>query len=205
MRNVQPYIIIALTITIVLLLLFKKSPKSDNEPFERELASRSEQIRVLGLQNQSLIDSIKLIKSKETEEKAVFNAKLEAKNREISKLRTRSTEQRKEVQPLIDSFPALQAHINTIDSTVAALDSANRMKDVRIAGLELTNGKLSLNITALQANFDEAMKLRAEQFALAEAENERLDKEVKKEIRKKKLAQVLIPVVGIGAFLLGAQ
>jgi chromosome segregation ATPase len=160
---------------------------------------------VLGLQNQSLIDSIKLIKSKETEEKAVFNAKLEAKNREISKLRTRSTEQRKEVQPLIDSFPALQAHINTIDSTVAALDSANRMKDVRIAGLELTNGKLSLNITALQANFDEAMKLRAEQFALAEAENERLDKEVKKEIRKKKLAQVLIPVVGIGAFLLGAQ
>jgi chromosome segregation ATPase len=195
MRDIKTWIIVGLGIVIVLLLLFKKSPKSDNKPFERELASREHQIRVLGLQNQSLIDSIKSLDKKEAEEKAVFNAKLEAKNREISKLRTKSAEQRKEVQPLIDSFPPLRAHIDTMDSTVAALDSTNRMKDVRIAGLELTNGKLSLNITALQANFDEAMKLRSEQASIMEAENERLAKEVKKQTRLTKLFQA-ISVIG---------
>jgi chromosome segregation ATPase len=201
MRNVQPYIIIALTIIIVLLLLFDKDPEVDNSAYQREINSQNEQIRVLGLQNQSLIDSIKSLDRMEAEEKAVFNAKLEAKNREISKLRTKSSEQRKEVQPLIDSFPALRAHIDTMDSTVVALDSTNRMKDVRIAGLELTNGKLSLNITALQANFDEAMKLRSEQASLMEAENERLAKEVRKERRAKKLFQVL-SVIGPVAVVL---
>jgi hypothetical protein len=191
--SLQTWIIIALLICIAIIISFWPKPVDNSEPFKREIVTLNSHIETLNQDRAKLRAEIDTIKAQEAKYKQVYETKVKDQSALIAKLKGNP-----KVITVLKENPE-------VDSLVHALDSAVMMRDVRIASLEFTQLKMELTITGLTANFEESLKLEREKFALAEQRIADLEKQNRKERRKKKLSQVLIPIVAAGAFLLGVQ
>jgi hypothetical protein len=194
MRDVKTWIIVGLGIVIVVLLLFWPSYEPpDTTVFKREIAAQNKQIAVLSAELKKKAekfqsDSLRLAKDSVEHKKHV--SKLESR---ISQLKANTR-----VVYIREQEPS-------IDSLITAQDSLIVRSVQRVAALEGEMFALRQDMSKVFTDCESRFQAQLEKEKLTEAENERLAKEVKKGRRKKKLAQILIPIVGVGAFLIGAQ
>jgi hypothetical protein len=127
------------------------------------------------------------------------SARIASLTNDNKRLRSNVHKSRPNVQPYLDSLPVLK-------SFVAQQDSLIENQDSTISYLQAANYRTMKEFDALSiAIVDErkiAEKMIQDCDSNREAVQKDVDRDVKKERRKKVLAQVLIPIVAVGAFLL---
>jgi hypothetical protein len=188
------YVVGALVlIIVVLLLLWPSYEPPDTTVFKREIAAQNKQISVLS---------------------AELKKKAEKFQSDSLRLAKDSVEHKKHVSKLESRISQLKANTRvvyirqqepSVDSLITAQDSLIIRSVQRVAALEGEMFALRQDMSKVFTDCESRFQAQLEKEKLTEAENERLAKEVKKGRRKKKLAQILIPIVGVGAFLIGAQ
>jgi hypothetical protein len=193
MRNVQTYIIIALTIIIVLLLLFDKDPEVDNSAYHREIAAQNEQIAVLSAELHKKADKFK------SDSLQAIRDSVEHK-KHVSKLESRISQLKANTRVVY-----IRQQEPSVDSLITVQDSMIIRSVERVASLEGELFALRQDMSKVFTDCEARFQAQLEKDKLHQAENERLAKEVRKERRGKKWAQVIAVVGTVGAFLLGVQ
>jgi hypothetical protein len=180
-------------IIVVLLLLWPSYEPPDTTIFKREIAAQNKQIAVLSAELQKKAgkfksDSLRLAKDSVDHRKHV--SKLESR---ISHLKANTR-----VVYIREQEPS-------VDSLITAQDSLIVRSVQRVAALEGEMFALRQDMSKVFTDCESRFQAQLEKEKLTEAENERLAKEVKKEKRGKKWAQIGIVVGTIGAFVLGSN
>jgi phosphate uptake regulator len=92
-----------------------------------------------------------------------------------------------------------------IDTIFQYYDSVGSAKDMIIYSLTKENQQLYVDVNEIERNFTARLDLQAQNLADEKQVSESYRKQVRKERRMKRLAIVLVPVIAVGAFLLGSQ
>lgn len=187
MKNLQTYIILALTAVIVWLLLTKPEPEPvtiENPKHERQLDSLNSALS--SLLNDQAEDSLRYLGEKHISD------------RKISSLTAKLREKRVEIDTFIVTNPAVLEYVTLADSVISS-------QGARINALEDMYGRLEHRTGQLQANFEAqiAAHLQREQ-ELTEA-NAELSKKLLKKSRAVKLWKALAVVGFVGGVLIGSQ
>lgn len=189
---------------VVVFLLWPQTGTSDREKeLDKENTSLLYKIDSLANRNKAILVDVRKDSIVYLQEKEAFNAKLEAKNRELAQRRAQASKSRAEVQALIDSVPKLGQFVADQDSVISSLDSLSTIKDHRIAAMEHAYGKLRVNMVGITANFESMLSAERTRYANATEIIALKDKELKKEKKGKLVAKILVPVSLIAGFLLG--
>lgn len=99
----------------------------------------------------------------------------------------------------------VREEVPLIDSAFHAYDSLLQSKDEQIELQARYIETLQVDLTRLTDNFMERLKLQSETIDDQKLIIEEQRKELRKERRNKRLAKILVPVVGAAAFLAGSQ
>jgi hypothetical protein len=188
------YVVTGLVLVIILLIAFWPSPEPiDTTVFKREIAAQNEQIAVLSAElkkkaEKSKADSLRL--AKDSIANKIHVSKLES---HISQLKGNPrVVYIRQQEPIIDSL-------------ITAQDSLVRVSTERAATLEGELFSLRQDMSKVFVDCEKRFQEQLDTEKLYQAENERLAKEVKKQRRGKKLAQVAAVIGTVGAFILGSR
>lgn len=191
--DLKTWLIIGLCVIIALLLIFDRDPKPDNSALVREndslrVVSRTIQRQAEDLARKRVSDSLETTQTKKT-----YDSTIKVKDARIAYYRAHP-----KVIEIIKREPL-------IDSTFQAYDSAFKAKDERIA--ELSGEIYNCQKLAQQAevNFNELIRTKDAEIGNRDKQIEKSAKELRKEERRKKLNAILIPIVAVGAFLVGSS
>jgi hypothetical protein len=191
--SLQTWIIIALLICIAVIISFWPKPVDTSEPYKRSIHEKElvilEQSQIITrLAQKTKADSLKSIKTKQR-----YDSAAKSESAVISDLKRKPR-----VIEVIKHEPEVKA-------LVEAQDSLINLQFQRIAVLEGLEFELRQDMSKVIISCEQRFQAQVEKFALAEQRIADLEKQNRKERRKKKLSQVLIPIVAAGAFLLGVQ
>lgn len=192
--DIRTGIIISLAIVIAFLLLTQPSPVNvDVIEYESRIARRDSTIHELSRKFEMEAyrrrqDSLSHI---ETMSKA-----------QINQSRSEAIVKRLRANPVIIK---VREEVPQVDSLLAAQDSIVSSQAVQLTIQSKYIVKLQGDIGEITADFSKRLKLTQEQFLDQKKIAEEYKKDLRKERRKGKLARVLIPIVGIGMFLLSSK
>ena len=185
-------VILGLAAIIVIMILLWPNPEPINtQKWKDTIAKVNTQLADSSVRIQSLLKEVKELKVEHRAEKESFVG-------EIKGLKSNLAKKRVKIDTLIIENPELAEYVEAADSVI-------EVQTARIQSLEFQYDKLEINMEAIVLNFEEQIKLHEQKFQASQEMNTALEEQVKKEKRKGKLAKVLIPVVGVGMLLLGAQ
>lgn len=188
------WVVIALALIIVGMILFDKDPEPvSTQKWKDEITKKEERIKVLQgnlatIREKVKADSLQGVKSKQEYEVKVTSL--------------RSTVAKLKANPIVIK---VREENPEIDSLIVAQDSTILAKDERIVALEADIKRVVANMDSFNDTYEGILQAEREKFEAQKEITAAVEKELKKEKRKAKLAKVLIPVVGVGALLLGAQ
>lgn len=185
------WVIIGLAVVIVLMILFWPDEHYDSSAWKATVDKVNSQLADSSLRIQSLLKEKKADSIKHLQIQSTLISQANASKAEADRLKR---------NPIVIK---VREEVPEIDSLIHVQDSVIQIQGNQIAELDSAYNKLQVNMDAVVSNFQEQIKLHEQKFAASQEMNKELEKQVKKERRKGKLARVLIPVVGIGAFLLG--
>lgn len=190
------YIIIGLLLVIGLMFVFWPDT---SKPSARELELEAALERRTEAYNESERRGAKLlakIESDSVSHKIEVQAYKDRDKKRVSEIaRIKAS---KVVVQVRDSVPE-------IDSLIVAYDSLLQSKDEQIELQARYIDTLQVDISKVTDNFEERLKLQSETIADQQSIIQDQRKELRKERRNKKIAKVLVPVVAVGAFLLGGS
>lgn len=184
------YIIFGLTTIVVYLILSRPTPYDSNK------AQYEDTVSFLRAKEASIIaQGQRIIKTYEYRVKA-DSLNLAVKDAEIKAIKVRVIIKRIPVQPLIDSIPTLKAFVELQDSLIQVQgQQIDTLKQAYASQIQTTEDLIQ--------NHDAQESIEA-RIDLEQTERiADLEKQVRKTKRGSKLAKVLIPIVGLGAFILG--
>lgn len=184
------FIVFGLTVVIILLLIFDKDPEPyDTSQWKEAIQRSNDKITALQQDKQKLARKIAEDSILRAEERHTFqNA--------IGSLKTRLQQKRVQIDTLILESPALRDYVATADSVI-------QLQAARIDTLEVSLDELQINMKAVNINCDRMLEAERDKFKASEELISDLEKQNRKEKRKRKLATVLIPIVGVGSLFLG--
>jgi hypothetical protein len=184
---------LVLLVAIALLISFWPKPVDNSEPFKRAVHEKEliilEQSQIITrLAQKSKADSLRL--AKDSIANKIHVSKLES---HISQLKGNPrVVYIRQQEPIIDSL-------------ITAQDSLVRVSTERVATLEGELFSLRQDMSKVFVDCEKRFQEQLDTEKLYQAENERLAKEVKKQRRGKKLAQVAAVIGTVGAFILGSR
>lgn len=188
----QTWALIILAAAFALYILFDKDKVIDHSLQDYQVAQRDSLIHKLS--RQQTVDSLKT-----AQKLAELNAEIKGKERQVVKLT--SNLERLKGNPIVikvrDSIPEIEATFQAYDLLLESKDQQLAIQNSKILVLEDENKRIT-------ANFLERLQLTEENYLTQKEIVEDYKKQLRKERRKKKLATVLIPVVGVAGLLLGS-
>lgn len=187
------WIIIGLCVVIALLLLFDKDPESDNAPLEAKIASREAAIHEMGRNYTALRTKMRqdsILQAETVDSVAKKNVALTSN---IKRLRATPR-----VVEIVKENPV-------IDTIFQHYDSLLISKDFVIYSQEKQITQLYVDINEIERNFEHRLQLQSQSLEDYRTLSDEYRKDLRKERRKKRLATVLIPIVGGLGFVLGSQ
>lgn len=188
--NVPSYLFfIAVSIIALMIWFWPEEQKPDTTAFKNAITSIETKLADTVAQNQVLRDSIKVLKVTHVKEAEAFKVK-------ITRLTGKLATQRPKVDSIIFDNPVLIEYVNTADSVI-------EVQGHRIEILEYQFGKLSMSNEALTANFESQLKLQESRFTDSQNLASELEKDLKKEKRRAKIAKILVPIALVGGIILG--
>lgn len=99
----------------------------------------------------------------------------------------------------------VREEVKEVDSLIVAYDSLLQSKDEQIELQARYIDTLQIDLTRVTDNFMERLALQDSTIQDQKSIIEDQRKTIRKERRQKRLAKILVPVVAVGAFLLGAS
>lgn len=177
-----------------LVYVFWPEPKEpDYSLHEARIAQREQAYHSLSRDYQKLLLKIESDSVSHKIEVQAYKDRDKIKSREIARIKAS-----KVVVQVRDSVPE-------IDSLIVAYHSLLESKDQQILLSEKYVSTLQIDIGELTANFEERLQLQSETIEDLNTIVDDQRKTIRKERRAKRLAKILVPVVGIATFFLGAQ
>lgn len=185
------WIIAALGLIIALLILFDKDPEPDTTRWKQEITKQEERVKALEGNLATIREKVKADSLQGVKSKQEYEVKVSSLRSTVAKLKA---------NPRV--IEVLKANPE-VDRLVIAQDSVIQASGTRIVELESEMKDLRVNMDSVNDTFEEILQAERTKFEASQSMNKDLEKQVKKEKRKGKLAKVLLPIVGVGALLLG--
>lgn len=184
------YIIFGLTTIVVYLILSRPTPYDSNK------AQYEDTVSFLRAKEASIItQGQRIIKTYEDRVK-VDSVKLAAKDEQIRQAKAKVVIRRVFIEPLVDSIPELRSFIQGQDSVILIQgQQIDTLKQAYASQIQTTDDLIN--------NHDAQARISERIEAEKDLRIESLEKQVRKTRRGSKLAKVLLPIVGLGAFILG--
>lgn len=184
------YVILALLLVIGAMWFFWPQPKDpDYTVFDAELKKRATRLSELIEDHKQQQERILARFEKDSLDKVAYR-------NEIKALKSKIAQRRPRIDSIIVDSPELKEFISMQDSVIVR-------QQARIDSLDATVGSLEIDIGKVTDNFMERLKLQSETIDDQKLIIEDQRKQLRKERRNKKIAKILVPVVAVGAFLLG--
>lgn len=186
------WIIIGLAaVIVVMILLWPNVEPQDTQVWKDSIWKSELKIRQLQwlsreLQSQITEDSLQSIKAKE--------------EYEVKVTRLRSTVAKLKASPVV--VKVLEENFEVYE-LVNSQDSVIEVQDNRIMSLETELGKLRVNMVGVTQNFEQQIAAQESRFTASQELSNSLEKDLKKEKRRAKIARVLIPIAFVGGIILG--
>lgn len=188
--GIQFWIIAVLTIVIVYLILSRPAPYDSNKQ------AYTDTLTFLRAKEASIVAQGKRIIEAHRSKTKKDSLAINAKDEQIRQAKAKVVIRRVYIQPLVDSIPELKAFVQAQDSVILI---QGQTIDTLKQALEFS--KQAFNDLIQNHDAQESIEARID---LEQTERiADLEKQVRKTKRGNKLAKVLIPIVGLGAFILG--
>lgn len=191
MNRIYPWIVGGLAGVIVIMILFDKPEPYDTSQWKEAIQRSNDKITVLQQDKQKLARKIAEDSILRHEQSQAYQQDVKIKSAAIAKLKANPR-----VVYIRESEPV-------VDSLIVAYDSIVQLKNDRIDELEVSLYELQINMKAVNVNCDQMLEAERDKFKASEELISDLEKQNRKERRKRKLATILIPIVGVGALFLG--
>jgi hypothetical protein len=194
MKNVPWFLVAALTIIIILLILFNRGdpkPELQKQAFETQIAILEAEKTEAKAQADSII-------SKQQSDTERIKVVLKSKEKQIQALKARVIVKRVFVQPLIDSLPTLKAFVEVQDSLIQSLEIQS--DTLKHALLNQEKHFMGL-VVAHQEERRFSERLVTESLARVD----QLEKQNRKTKRQNKLLKIGVVVLPVAAVILMAQ
>lgn len=188
------WVIIGLVALIVLMILFDRDPEPvSTQKWKDTISQKETEIKALEGNLATILEKVKADSLQSIKSKKEYEVKVTKLNSTVAKLKANPR-----VIEVLKANPS-------VDSLVIAQDSVILASGNRIVELESEMTDLRVNMDSVNDTFEEILQAERTKFEASQSMNKDLEKALKKEKRKGKLAKVLIPIVGVGMLLLGAN
>lgn len=192
--DIKFYIILALLLALVISILTRPTKEiTDLTPYRTQIAIDQLTIDSLSKGRAKLARRISEDSILRHEERIAHKEDVKKKNATIAKLKANPT-----VIMVRDSIPV-------VDSLIIAQDLLIESQAIRIVVLEGDVKTLGIDLAQVTDNFEATLAAMQSKIQATEQLADAYKKENRKERRKRKIATALIPVAGVGLFLLGSQ
>lgn len=200
--DLKTWLIVVLGIVVVLLLMFPGKQEVDSTQWKQAIDDANHRNARLAIQNQSLLKRIQEDSVLSAEKSESFRTQINGLNRELSAKRTQLAKSRKEIQPQLDTIPRIKAFVEQQDSLIQLQDSTISFQQGRIYDLGKEMEGLRIDLNAVTVNFQaQIQESNNTQKILLEAIGKE-QKELKKQIRQKRLFQITTVILPIAVLLL---
>lgn len=189
-KDIRIWLIIVLTSIVIYLILSRSAPHDSNK------AAYLDTLSFLRAKEASIIaQGQRIIKTYEARVEA-DSLNLAAQNEQIRQAKAKVVIRRVFIEPLADSIPELKSFIQ-------GQDSVNLMLQQQVDTLKVSLASQIRVTEDLIQNHDAEESIEARIDFEQTQRIADLEKQVRKTRRGSKLAKIMIPIVGLGAFILG--
>jgi hypothetical protein len=192
--NLPWFLVIALTIAVILLILFQPKPEPSHYIKENEslIAQKTEKIEVLTKEYEKIASQIHTDSVRQAKKDSVYSFEIKKRDRRISDLKR---------NPVI---VRVREQTPEVDSLIHAYDSAFMQMSAQIFSLQTTLRQVYTNEAMLEHNFNERLELERSKFEDQKAITNQYEKDLRKAKRGNRLLKVAA-VLGTGlGLVLGA-
>lgn len=188
--GIQFWIIAVLTIVIVYLILSRPAPYDSNKQ------AYTDTLTFLRAKEASIVAQGKRIIEAHRSKTKKDSLAINAKDEQIRQAKAKVVIRRVYIQPLVDSIPELRSFIQGQDSVILIQgQQIDTLKQAYASQIQTTKDLIQ--------NHDAQARISQRIEAEKDKRISDLEKQVRKTRRGSKLAKVLLPIVGLGAFILG--
>lgn len=186
------YVVIGLVLIIAALILFDKDPEPyDTTQWKQSIQRANDRISNLRTDSLKLASKIIADSVRREKERKAYKNEVKKKSSEIARMK-----QNPRVVYIRENEPS-------VDSLLTAMESKDSIQSERIEVLEKDNAELRVDMKTVNDNCAQMLAEERDKFKASQEFISDLEKQNRKEKRKRKLATILIPIVGVGALFLG--
>lgn len=188
------WVIIGLMALIVGMILFDRDPEPvSTQKWKDQISAQNLKIVTLKADSAKLSQKVAQDSVSQANEKIAHHTAIKKKDAVIANLRA---------NPVVVK---VREETPEVDNLLTAMEAKDSIQTERIAVLENDNEELRVDMNAMKDNFGAMLQAERTKFEASQSMNKDLEKALKKSKRGAKLAKILVPVVGAGMLLLGAQ
>jgi hypothetical protein len=197
MKNVPYFVVAGLVVVLIIFIMRDCSRPGEQKEAEERKAYEKMITEWKGMAKQAVAQSEAILKDA-IARKAKDSLVIKAQDREIYRLKNRTVVTRVVIQPMVDTIPALKAHLEAQDSLVASLETQS--DTLKHALLNQEKYFMGL-VVAHEAERRISERMVVESLARVEE----LQKQNRKVKRQNKLLKVGIVALPVAAIFLMAQ
>lgn len=200
--QIKDYALLALTLALILVIIFRPVPEPNNQYWKDALKTSEDARAILNIENGQLKTKIQQDSILQAEQKIEFEKKITTLTKDVAVKRSQIAQERGKIQSLLDSLPTVNAFVSLQDSVIHGQESIINLQAHRIDTLEVNLSDLRVDMSKVRVNLEAQIgeHEKTTEILVNSLTEER--KQTKKERRRKIFYQVTTVLAPVALLIL---